>query len=332
MATDHPDRIFLGIDGGGTQTRAALVDEAGTILGTGRSGPSNYQSVGTESARENIRLAAEQAWSAAGRTFRQVDAAFLGMAGVISDTDRATIADMADRLGLAPRERTGIDHDLRTALAGGLGGREGIVLIVGTGSSCYGRRRDGTSWRAGGWGHLLDDLGGGYWLGLQGLIAITRAADGRGAQTSLSDRLMNALGLSDIQEILYVVHQRFGRSEIAALAPQILAAAEEGDNAAWEILRLGTEELAKMVQAVAQSLGWINDNVEGVMIGGLTESPVYAAEITSTIGKRAHNVQLKDPILPPVLGAALLAMEIGGVDGANVVEMLRQGREMFEER
>jgi N-acetylglucosamine kinase-like BadF-type ATPase len=308
----NTDTIILGIDGGGSSTRAVLVDISGDLIGTGESGASNYQAVGIDGARESIRQAVEQAWRQAGMEPGQAAAAFLGMAGVVSKTDRNVIAGIASALDLARADRIGIDHDLRTALAGGLGGRQGIVLIVGTGSSCYGRRDDGSSWRSGGWGHLLDDVGSGYWLGLQGLIAVSRAIDGRGGTTSLTESLLATLNISDVQELLRTVHSVLSRADIAALAPQVVQAADDGDHVAFEILRLGTEELARMVQAVAQQLGWISDNVECAIVGGLTGSDAYLAEIVATIGKRASNVQVVEPMLPPVLGAALLGVEMVG--------------------
>jgi N-acetylglucosamine kinase-like BadF-type ATPase len=312
--SEQPDTntVVIGIDGGGSSTRAALADSSGTVLGMGESGASNYQAVGIEGASESIRQAVEQAWRQSGMEPRRAAAAFLGMAGVVSETDRNVIGGIASALDLAPADRIGIDHDLRTALAGGLGGRQGIVLIVGTGSSCYGRRDDGVSWRAGGWGHLLDDVGSGYWLGLQGLIAVARAIDGRGGATSLTESLLATLKITDVQELLRTVHSVLTRAEIAALAPQVVQAADNGDHVAFEILRLGTEELARMVQAVAQQLGWISDSVECAIVGGLTGSDAYLAEIVSTIGKRAPNVQVVEPMLPPVLGGVVLGMEMLG--------------------
>ncbi len=135
--------LVIGVDGGGTRTRAALVTESGQILGLGTAGPSNYDDVGVAVAQSNIGLAVQRAWQQAGLSSRQGDAAFLGMAGVVSSADRATIYRMAAELALAPTPRIHVDHDIRIALAGGLAGQPGIALIVGTGSSCYGRRADG---------------------------------------------------------------------------------------------------------------------------------------------------------------------------------------------
>jgi N-acetylglucosamine kinase-like BadF-type ATPase len=101
------------------------------------------------------------------------------MAGVVSPTDRAIMANIAQSLTLAPADRVGVDHDCRIALAGGLSGRPGMVQIAGTGSSTFGVNASGESWRAGGWGQLISDEGSGYWLGVQAMQTAVRAFDGR---------------------------------------------------------------------------------------------------------------------------------------------------------
>jgi len=96
------------------------------------------------------------------------------MAGVVSDDDRTTIRQIAEQLRLAPPERIGVDHDIRIALAGGLAGQPGIALIVGTGSSCYGRTA--------GWA-LLAGRGMGAFVGrFRQRLLLGLASDGSGSE------------------------------------------------------------------------------------------------------------------------------------------------------
>lgn len=308
--------LVVGIDGGGTRTRAAVVNESGQVLGLGMAGPSNYDDVGIATARDHIGQAVRQAWQEAGLPPRPSDAVFLGMAGVVSEADRATIRQIALELGLAPAAQIHVDHDIRIALAGGLAGQPGIALIVGTGSSCYGRQADGRSWRAGGWGHLLDDLGSGYYLGLQAMIAAVRAADGRGPGTVLFPAVMGALKLGDIQDLMRrLYHQGLTRAEIAAMAPLVLRAAADGDVIARQIIERGADELALMVETVARQLDFLPGPVSVTVTGGLARSgPVYWGPLCAAIQRRIPASQVVEPILPPVLGAALLALEAMGVE------------------
>jgi N-acetylglucosamine kinase-like BadF-type ATPase len=130
----------------------------------------------------------------------------------------------------------------------------------------------------------------------------------------LTEPLLSALNLTDVQDLLHTIHaEHTTRTDIAALAPIVLDAADNDDTIATELIHYGAEELARMVQAVAQNLGWIDENVQAVIIGGLGENPDYAAEVASIVGKRAPNVQFVEPKLSPVMGAGLLALESEGV-------------------
>ena len=323
-------KIVVGIDGGGTNTRAVLVTEMGEVLGIGSAGPSNYDDVGIETARQNIAAALDAAWRASGRPARSCDAGFIGLGGVVSETDRATIRRIACEVNLALPARTGVDHDIRISLAGSLAGKEGITLIVGTGSACYGRRADGRAWRAGGWAHLLDDLGSGYYLGLQAMIAAVRAADARGAPTALTKSLLAALELHDIQDIMRrLYHDGLSRTEIAALAPLVIRIAAEGDCVAREIIARGVDELAFMVETVARKLEFLPGRVLVGVTGGVAHSgPTYEGPLYAAIRRRVPTAEIVEPKLAPVLGAALLALESLGVQPTpELIQRLQRARQ-----
>ncbi len=305
--------IFAGVDGGATRTRIVLASEEGKILGVGLAGSANYDYIGIDQARRNISDALDRAWASAALPRDTVNAIFFGMAGVVSPRDRDTITRMALDLQVAPPASIFVDHDIRIALAGGLAGSEGTVLIVGTGCSCYGRRRDGRSHRTG-WGYLLDDRGSGYYLGLQALIALTRETDGRGVPTLLSSAVRGALKFEDADEIMRILyHDQLTVSQIAALAPLVLQAAGQGDCVALAILRDGARELSLNVKAVADRLEFITVPFQLTIAGGLGEtSGIYQQLIRETITRELPSCTIVQPKFPPVLGALLLAMESSG--------------------
>lgn len=301
--------IFVGIDGGATNTRVVLASETGIILGHGIAGPSNYDNIGVDTARTNIAAALRYAYAQASLAPTPAEAAFFGMAGVVSEKDRDIIRNIAVQCDVAPVTNIGIDHDIRIALAGGLAGKEGIVLIAGTGSSCYGRRNDGKNHRTG-WGYLLDDLGSGYFLGMQAMIASIQEADGRGVPTQLSRSVQERLGyehIDDIMRILY--HNHLSVTEIASLALIVLESAETGDAVALSIVQRGAEELSRMVEAVARTLQFNSDAVHITSAGGLTQSRFYKQHIDAAVKRKIASSIMQDPELPPVLGAVILAME-----------------------
>lgn len=316
--------IVAGVDGGATKTRAVLVDERGHVLGTGEGGPSNYDNIGIDAASMHLHDALWSAFAAAGVATKRVDAIMLGMAGVVSRADRKRIADAVSAFDMVPDGGILVDHDIRIALAGGLGGREGVVLIAGTGSSSYGRRDDGRTHRTG-WGYLMDDAGSAYWLGLRALIATVRAWDGRGSRTILEDSVRRHLGFSDIDDIMHIVyHDRPDVSHIAGLAPLVVTAAERGDAVADNILKAGAHELARMIAAVATALEFREFAV--TMTGGMMESvPAYRDRVSSSLRTMMPDALVRDPLLPPLLGAALLALGHAGVDMSDtLLQSLRQ--------
>jgi len=321
--------LVAGVDGGGTQTRVALVDGAGETLGVGVGGGSFVHDLGVEKARENIGRAFQEAWNHAAVKARPLDFVFLGMAGVADDADRNTILRIALDLNLATRDRIEVDHDLRIALAGGLTGRPGIVLIAGTGSSCYGRRADGRSWISGGWGHLLDDVGSSYYLGLHALIAMARACDGRGRATTLRSAVMARLGISDVLQIMQRVYiQGLSRVEIAAMAPLVTQAAAAGDSVALEILAAATRELALMVETAARKLEFGPGETLVTATGGLPQSGApFTPMLFDAIRRAVPWCEIVEPALQPLQGAALLALDHAGIASSpDLIERLKHSQ------
>ena len=320
-------RYVLGIDGGGTKTQAAIADDDGRVRGVGLGGPSNYDDIGAELTRAHIGQAVAAARARAGLEDVPFDAAFLGLAGVVSEHDHRAIRAIAGDLRLAPDERVGVHHDCRIALAGGLSGRPGIVLIAGTGSSCYGVNAAGRDWRAGGWGQLIGDEGSGYWLGVQALRCAVCAYDGRGAATPLESAVQRALGLDDMNAIMHRLYVAgMSRAEIAGLAPLVFAAAQAGDEVALGLVRQAAADLTACVVAVAGRLGF-DGGCEVALVGGLLQrSQLFERALDAALRARLPGCRCTFPELPPVLGAALLALQLLGVPADHTrIGMLRAG-------
>jgi N-acetylglucosamine kinase-like BadF-type ATPase len=208
-----------------------------------------------------------------------------------------------------------VDHDCRIALAGGLSGRPGIVLIMGTGSSCYGRNREGESWRAGGWGHLISDEGSGYWLGVKALQAAARAYDGRLQKTVLLDKVKSCLGLEEMDDLLRRLYvPGMSRSEIASLAPLVVEAGHSGDAQAQFLIQQGASALAECVFAVAMHLGMDSCPCEVTAVGGLLKAgEIITKELKQAIADRLPLCKFREAEMVPVQGACLLAMQTRGL-------------------
>lgn len=318
-------RYFLGIDGGGTKTQAAICDETGRVRGVGLGGASGIDSVGADAATLSIGAAVEAAQAQADLPDAPFASVFFGMAGVVSAGDRDIVRAVARRLQLG--DVIHVDHDIRIALAGGLSGRPGIALIAGTGSSCFGMNVAGERWQAGGWGHIISDEGSSYWFGWNAIRLAAGAGDGRW-QTALYTPVMCQLGIEDVADL----HQRLytqgiSKAEIAGFAPLVMAAAATGDAPAQQLIQQGVHELAQMVVAVARRLGWQDASCEVTLTGGLWRAgEVVLTPFRIALAETLPQARIVMPELPPVLGACVLALQAGGVDVDEVILSKLTGR------
>lgn len=306
--------LVLGIDGGGTKTAALIMDPQGQVRGIGEGGPSTYGIVPAAELRANICAAVEAARQAAGLAQEPFAAAFLGLGNVVSEPDRQSVQTIAAELALAAPERIGVDHDCRVALAGGLSERPGIVQIAGTGTSTFGMNAAGQSWRAGGWGPLIDDEGSSYWLGLQSMRAAAMAYDGRGLPTLLAEAVAGRLALREMNELMNRLYAaEMSRPEIAALAPLVYQAADLGDRVAVDLVRRGCAAMADCAVAVARKLGLAEAPFELAVAGGQTNArDGLFGPLALAIHERLPACRVIHAERPPVYGAALLALRVSG--------------------
>jgi N-acetylglucosamine kinase-like BadF-type ATPase len=305
-------RWCLGMDGGGSRTRACLADESGRIRARAETGPTNLHHAPPEEVRRRLDEIIGSVCAQAQVDRTQCVSAFLGMAGVTSEETRARFHQWAETCGL-DGAAIQVDHDIRIALAGGLEGRPGIALIVGTGSSCYGRTEDGRHWQTGGWGALAADEGSGYYLGWKAIVTAVRMADGRLGETPLKARVFQWLGIESATELMRRIHEKeMTRTEIAAFAPQLLELAAGGDPPARQILQRGARHLADMVAANHARLP-TGPHPDVVITGGLGNAEtLYRNQILEAIQERLPSACIHRPLLAPVVGAVMLALEAAG--------------------
>src|ERR1044072_6004570 len=190
---------FLGIDGGGTKTHAVITTASYKIIGEGFSGASNPVRVGFDTAVANINQAIKQACEHAHTTPHDTAAGCAAIADISHPIHYHTMRKALDA-------RLRMDHlelvtDARAALEGALDGRQGIVLIAGTGSIAMGMNEARQVERSGGWGPTLGDEGSGYDIARQALKAVAASFDGRAPRTALTERICQQLGIRSAKEL-----------------------------------------------------------------------------------------------------------------------------------
>jgi N-acetylglucosamine kinase len=308
MTSETSAFYVLGLDGGGSRTLCVILDERSREISRGQGGPSNHQSVGLDAASKAINDALAETINAVGNP--PLAAACWGMAGLDRPEDEHILKQMAEEL--LPQVHVEVVHDSTIALVGGTDGkRVGVVVIAGTGSIAVGYHPSGRIARASGWGHLLGDEGSGHFIALRALSAATRAHDGRGPMTTLIDRLTEAvdvLTLEDLANRIYL--EGWTAPEVAALAPVVLNAAEEGDEEAAVIVNEAGMELALAARVVIERLGMENDTFEVVLSGGVFKgSPRMVQIIRQELRQVAPRAEVILPRREPVIGAGLIALE-----------------------
>ncbi len=241
---------YLGIDGGGSKTLAIVVNERGEEIGRGQAGSSNHTGVGVPRAVQNIYTAFIQAKESLGPQ-AQMQKAWLGLAGVDRLADQQMLAAHVQSLASTVH----VTNDAELALSA-LPTTVGVVLIAGTGSISLGRNSQGQTTRSGGWGHILGDEGSGYALGHQALRAAVRAADGRGPQTLLLERILQLWQLQQADDIIGEVYGNDDKAKIARLSSCVFQAEQDGDLIAHEIIQHNLDELVLVVRAVGTKLGF----------------------------------------------------------------------------
>ncbi len=227
--------FLLGVDGGGTKTRALVVDARQKVLGEAEAGPSNPLRVGVSEAANSVRDAAERACAEAGVRRIEIAAAEIGLAGVKR-------SDIRERMRAALRSELGISHievvtDADIALYGATEGRAGLVIIAGTGSICCGVNSRGRQACAGGWGPIVGDEGSGSWIARRALRAVARASDGRGRKTSLVEAACEFFNVAKAEDLSTAVYApNVTNNRIAAFGRRVIEAAKRRDAVSREIV------------------------------------------------------------------------------------------------
>ena len=297
--------VFVGVDGGGTRTRAVVVDGSGAELARAEADGAVVTAHAPVDAADAVAHAVTDAVRKAGASL-PVDGLWAGLAGAGPPPARAAVTRELEERELAVHLVVGTDVEaaFHDAFADG----PGILLIAGTGSVVWARDAHGAEHRVGGWGHLLGDEGSGYAIGLEALRAVARSADGRRPPTALSREVMEQFELESVHDLVGWA-ERTSKREIASLAPMVAQTAEEMDEAAAAIVQHAVDALRIHLEAALAAVGaaaHVDRAPEVILWGGLV-APGGPLE------ERVRNTLAAMAIVPvtrrvdPAMGAARLA-------------------------
>ena len=307
--------LYLGVDGGGTKTHIAIVDNDAELVCEGFAGASNPLRVGVETAVSNIIAAINSACDSVNKNRGDIVSATLGLAGVRrADLKQIIHERVVERLGV---KKVQVYTDAEIALRGIGVNKAGLVIIAGTGSVCIGQNARGETVSAGGWGPLAGDEGGGAGIALNALHKIAKASDGRGRPTKLSDIAVDYFRAGKLENLSVAIYApQVDNARIAGFAKFVGEAASEGDKVAIEILREAGFELGMAAYAVIKKLNLQRSRVPIGLVGSVFRSGALVTDpLLQTVHKLAPKAYLLDKIIKPAHSAAQMAYESNGNGG-----------------
>lgn len=303
--------MFLGVDGGGTKTEFVCIDDEGCERASFKTGSTYHLEVGMAEVVRRLHQGVDTVCREAGLAPADLGYAFFGLPAFGEDRviDPQLDAACGALLGHA---RYRCDNDMVCGWAGSLACEDGINIVAGTGSIGYGEYR-GRAARAGGWGEVFSDEGSAYWIALRGLTIFSRMSDGRLGKGPLHRRFVAGL---DLQHDIDLCQRVMGppamsRAAIAALAPLVVTAAEEGDQEAGAILARAADHLVSLAESIRSELAFAPDHAVALSWSGSILTSVAAVRTRFVeLVEAGHRFRPVTPRTTPGHGAALYARKL----------------------
>jgi N-acetylglucosamine kinase-like BadF-type ATPase len=305
-------KVFLGVDIGATNTRALLADEEGAILGFGKAGPGNHESVGYEGLTAALHTALDRAFAQSGGSAANINAAGFGIGGLDWDSQEPATRKAIGETGLRCPMR--LVNDAILGLLAGTAEGWGVAVVSGTGCNCWGWNRDRT--RIGhvtGGGTRMGEGAGATELADRAIRAVAHGWTQRGPYTALGAALAAFAGTRDVPDLLEgLMEDRYELGPSAA--PLICQTAAGGDPVAMGLIEWAGTELGEMANAVIRQLEF-QDLTFDVILGGsmFDGSPTIQDALRRKVHALAPRARIVRLAVPPVVGAVLLAMEQAGI-------------------
>jgi N-acetylglucosamine kinase-like BadF-type ATPase len=303
---------YLGVDGGGTKTRFALVGADGSLLAEAQLGTTYHPHAGVDGIRAILAQGVEQVLAISDTRRDDIAHAFFGLPAYGEDSRIAPLLD-AIPAAILGHARYACDNDMVCGWAGSLACADGINIVAGTGSIGYGQRQQAQA-RAGGWGEAFSDEGSAYWIAMQGLNAYSRMSDGRLPRGPLHAILNDALHLQHDLDICAHVYgtQSYARGELAQLSPLVADAATAGDAIALRIFQQAGQELALIADALRIALDFSPGEPVPLSYSGgaFSAGDLLLAPFRQALRAASPSFELRQPLHDPHYGAALYAMTL----------------------
>lgn len=302
-------KYILGIDAGSTKTKARITDENGNILGEAMGGSGNIVSLGNLKFKSIISAVITEAQRNSAQNIYKFDALCFGGAGINTKEAQTLTEQLLKEIVVA--DKMLVFNDTQIILPACSKKGFGVIMITGTGSNFYGKNKAGQEAYVGGLGGLLADEGSAYWIGRGALRVITRANDGRGSTTLLTNLIFKELGVRNMDELVNKIYsEEFKeKSGVASLAKVVDTAYMQKDRIAEEIFSKALDDMVLSLNTLIKKLNMQDEEFEIFGVGGVLKSNFpFERRINEKLeAKKAKFVICKQE---PVEGAIKLALAL----------------------
>ncbi len=299
---------YLGIDGGGTKTRAVLIDDNFKTVMDNTYESTHIITCGDTKFVEIFTNILSDANKFANNNIKHIFVALAGYGEFVQDNQRiesylkTTFNDIPFK----------VLNDSVGVWAGGLLCEDGIAVIAGTGSCCAAIQGDKYE-RVGGWGYIAGDEASAYWIAVKTINAYMKMYDGRIKKTKLFDQINNDYNLNEENNMLYLIHRTMdsNRNKIAQIAKSCSEAASNNCPVANSILEQAAIELKDQINTISYKFDF-NSPIPISYTGGVFTSTVFVNHLKAHLSKCENKFILKEPITNSAIGSAIYAYILAG--------------------
>lgn len=311
-------KLWIGIDGGGTKTTAVIGDESGHLLAVAKGSSGNLTAISTEQLYTLINELIDQLLIKTGAALTDVEMVFAAMAGADRQAEQQKIYDAFKHSPVL--EKLEIQSDIHAALAAGSWGREGTLLIAGTGAIIFGYEQQKT-FRVGGWGYLLGDEGSGYHLGKLAVRSVLDAHDGKVPLKPFQENILTHFNVLSPDQLITVIYGSPNPVTAISSVSRIVLEAIEEDQLAKSIV---DKVQAALMELIESAYSRIDRTKPVVLHGGLFSNDSFYEKFTVRFSSRFPDLVALKPTISGTVGAYLLALHEKNIEVSDQVKQTIQ--------
>ena len=301
-------KFLIGIDGGGTKTTAVIGDENGHLLAVVKGSSGNLTAISLEQLYTLITDLIEQLVKKANVEISDIAMIFAAMAGAARPEEQQSIYKAFQQSPIL--EKMNIQSDTHAALAAGTWGKEGTIIIAGTGAILFGYKHE-KSFRIGGWGYLLGDEGSGYHLGKLAIRSILHAQDNQQELRPFQQAILSHFDVQSPNQLITKIYTSLNPVTAISSTSKLVLAAFEEDPTARSIVKDVQEELLKLIESAYAQIDYTKPIV---LHGGLFSNHLFYREFENRVSVRFPELVVTKPNVPGAVGAYLLALHEKKID------------------